>query len=66
MMLLFAAHFSRSYRKAPREIRQAFDKQSMLLLLNLRQPSLLAKKYMTRAKTSGKPGSQVTGASISA
>jgi len=37
--------FDRSYRKAPNEIQQAFDKQSLLLLQNLRHPSLRAKKY---------------------
>jgi hypothetical protein len=39
-------HFDRSYSKAPNEIQQAFDKQALLLLQNLRHPSLLrAKKY---------------------
>jgi mRNA-degrading endonuclease RelE of RelBE toxin-antitoxin system len=45
MRLLFTAHFSRAYKKAPKEIQQAFDKQSLLLLQNLRHPSLRAKKY---------------------
>jgi len=30
---------------APKEIQRAFDKQSLLLLQNLRHPSLHAKKY---------------------
>jgi hypothetical protein len=38
-------HFDRSYGKAPKEIQQAFDKQALLLLQNLRHPSLRAKKY---------------------
>ena len=45
MKLLFTNHFDRAYRKAPEKIRQAFDKQSLLLLQNLRHPSLRAKKY---------------------
>ena len=45
MRLLFTAHFLRAYNKAPEEIQQAFDKQSPLLLENLRHPSLRAKKY---------------------
>jgi len=45
MRLLFTAHFNRAYKKAPKEIQQAFDKQSLLLLQNLRHPSLRAKKY---------------------
>jgi mRNA-degrading endonuclease RelE of RelBE toxin-antitoxin system len=45
MKLLFSPHFSRSYHKAPVAIQQAFDKQSLLLLQNLRHPSLHAKKY---------------------
>jgi hypothetical protein len=45
MRLLFTAHFNRAYEKAPKEIQLAFDKQSLLLLQNLRHPSLRAKKY---------------------
>lgn len=45
MKILYSPHFARSYRKAPDTIRQAFDKQSLLLLQNLRHPSLHAKKY---------------------
>jgi plasmid maintenance system killer protein len=44
MRLLRTTHFDRSYSKAPKEIQQAFDKQSLLLLQNLRYPSLRAKK----------------------
>ena len=45
MKLLFTTHFNRAYKKAPKEIQQVFDKQSLLLLQNLRHPSLRAKKY---------------------
>jgi hypothetical protein len=45
MRLIFTPHFSRSYTKAPAAIQQAFDKQSLLLLQDLRHPSLRAKKY---------------------
>jgi len=45
MRLEFSPHFARSYRKAPAEIQRAFDKQSLLLLHDLRHPSLHAKKY---------------------
>ena len=45
MRLIFTAQFSRAYKKAPKEIRNAFDKQSLLLIQNLRHPSLRAKKY---------------------
>src|ERR1035438_7804342 len=45
MKILYSPHFARSYRKAPDAIRQAFDKQSLLLLQNLRHPSLHAKEY---------------------
>jgi hypothetical protein len=38
-------HFDRRYSKAPKEIQQAFDKQALLLLQNLRHPSLRAKTY---------------------
>jgi mRNA-degrading endonuclease RelE of RelBE toxin-antitoxin system len=47
MKLDYSPHFLRSYDKAPREIQRAFDKQSALLLANLRHPSLRAKKYGT-------------------
>ena len=45
MRIIFTPHFARSYRKAPLRIQQAFDKQSLLLLQDLRHPSLRAKKY---------------------
>jgi mRNA-degrading endonuclease RelE of RelBE toxin-antitoxin system len=45
MKLQWTSHFLRAYRKAPKEIQTAFDKQSLLLLQNLRHPSLHAKKY---------------------
>ena len=48
MRLDFSPHFTRSYNKAPAAIRQAFDKQSLLLLQNFRHPSLRAKKYDER------------------
>ncbi len=44
MRLLRTAQFDRSYSKAPKEIQQAFDKQPLLLLQNLRYPSLRTKK----------------------
>ena len=45
MRLRWTSHFARAYAKAPQGIRAAFDKQSSLLLENLRHPSLRAKKY---------------------
>ncbi len=45
MKLQFGAHFIRAYNKAPQEIQRTFDKQSLLLVQNLRHPSLRAKKY---------------------
>jgi mRNA-degrading endonuclease RelE of RelBE toxin-antitoxin system len=45
MKLLFTSHFERAYKKAPTNIQLAFDKQSLLLIENLRHPSLRAKKY---------------------
>ena len=45
MRLLFTAHFERAYKKVPKQIQQAFDKQSLLLLQDMRHPSLRAKKY---------------------
>jgi len=44
MKLQWTSHFARAYRKAPKEIQAAFDKQSLLLLQSLRHPSLHAKK----------------------
>lgn len=37
--------FDRAYSKAPKDIQAAFNKQVVLLLQNLRHPSLHAKKY---------------------
>ena len=45
MRLDYSPHFVRSYVKVPKQIRAAFDKQSELLLQDLRHPSLRAKKY---------------------
>jgi mRNA interferase RelE/StbE len=45
MKLDYSPHFLRSYTKAPRGIRETFDKQSALLLQNPRHPSLRTKKY---------------------
>jgi hypothetical protein len=38
-------HFDRCYNKAPKNIQTAFDKKALLLLQNLRHPSLRARKY---------------------
>jgi hypothetical protein len=45
MKLRWTSHFARAYSKAPEDIKAAFGKQSLLLLQNLRHPSLRAKKY---------------------
>ncbi len=45
MKRLLTERFSRSYRDAPRTVQKAFDKQSSLLLENIRHPSLRTKKY---------------------
>ncbi len=45
MQILFAAHFVRSYQKAPTRVQRAFDKQLELLLQDFRHPSLRVKKY---------------------
>ena len=45
MRIIRTTHFERDYSKAPKQIQQAFDKQALLLLQNLRHPSLRAKKY---------------------
>ena len=45
MSASFTPHFQRNYQKLPKEIQAAFDKQLVLLLKNLRHPSLRAKKY---------------------
>ena len=45
MKLQWTSHFVRAYNRAPKEIQQAFDKQSLLLVQNPRHPSLHIKKY---------------------
>lgn len=45
MKLFRTVRFERNYAAAPRAVQKAFDKQSALLLENLRHPSLRAKKY---------------------
>lgn len=45
MRLLFTARFQRAFGDAPPLIQQAFEKQSRLLLQDLRHPSLRTKKY---------------------
>ena len=45
MKLRYSPRFLRSYDAAPATIRKAFDKQVLLLLQNLRHPSIRAKKY---------------------
>ncbi|HEV8307994.1 MAG TPA: hypothetical protein VGW35_10030 [Methylomirabilota bacterium] len=41
----FSERFVQSYESAPLEARRAFDRKLVLLLANLRHPSLRAKKY---------------------
>jgi mRNA interferase RelE/StbE len=45
MRLVFSKRFDRSLRDAPQAVQRAFWKQSELLLLDLRHPSLRSKKY---------------------
>lgn len=45
MKIVTSSRFDRCIAVAPPETRKAFDKQSKLLLENLRHPSLRAKKY---------------------
>ena len=45
MKILYSPHFMRNYNKAPAGIQRAFDKQALLLLQNLKHPSLRTKKY---------------------
>ena len=45
MIVRFSKHFARNYSKAPKAVREAFDKQSRLLVQDLHHPSLHAKKY---------------------
>jgi hypothetical protein len=64
MKLLRTPHFERNYAKAPQQVQRAFDKQSLLLLQNLRHPSLRAKKY-DESRASGRRVSIRIGASTS-
>ena len=45
MTLHYTQRALKSYEAAPPHIQKAFDKQTRLLLTNLRHPSLRAKKY---------------------
>jgi mRNA-degrading endonuclease RelE of RelBE toxin-antitoxin system len=45
MKLAYSERFLKSYRDAPSQVQRAFNKQSQLLIQNLRHPSLHAKKY---------------------
>jgi mRNA interferase RelE/StbE len=45
MHLVLSKRFDRSLRDAPQAVQRAFWKQAERLLLNLRHPSLCAKKY---------------------
>jgi plasmid maintenance system killer protein len=45
MQLHYTERFRRSYARAPRHIQRAFDRRAVLLVHNLRHPSLRAKKY---------------------
>lgn len=45
MTIRFSKHFLRNYFKAPKAVQKTFDKQSEFLLMDLRHPSLHAKKY---------------------
>ena len=48
MRFIFTDRFRRSYDEAPAPIKKAFDKQAAFLAVNLRHPSLKAKKYDER------------------
>jgi mRNA-degrading endonuclease RelE of RelBE toxin-antitoxin system len=41
----FTPHFQRSYQKLPADIQRAFDKKFLMLLHDIKHPSLRAKKY---------------------
>ena len=45
MRLDYSPQFLRSYAKSPSRFQKLFEKQVILLLKNLRHPSLRAKKY---------------------
>lgn len=48
MKAAFTPHFQRGYQKLQKDIQKAFDKQLILLLKDIRHPSLRAKKYDER------------------
>jgi len=48
MKAYYTDRLLRSYGQAPLPVRKAFDKQVLLLLSNIRHPSLRAKKYGAR------------------
>lgn len=48
MRLHYTERFRRSYAAAPGSIQRAFDRRVVLLVHNLRHPSLHAKKYDER------------------
>jgi hypothetical protein len=45
MRLHYTERFRRSYAEAPPNVQRAFDRRALLLVKNLRYPSLRAKKY---------------------
>jgi len=45
MNLLYTDRFLRSYQEAPSAVKHAFDRRAEFLQVNLRHPSLRAKKY---------------------
>jgi mRNA interferase RelE/StbE len=45
MKLRYSPHFVRSYDAVSTQVQKAFDKQVILLLKDIRHPSLRAKKY---------------------
>ena len=45
MILRYSAHFLKQYADAPLRVQRDFDKQSRILVVNVRHPSLRAKKY---------------------
>lgn len=48
MQLVFTERFDSSLAEAPAAVQRAFWKQAHFLLLNLKHPSLRAKKYAAR------------------
>ncbi len=45
MQLFYTERFRKSYDHAPAAIQNAFDRRAVLLLADIRHPSLRAKKY---------------------